>query len=66
MLLLLISRLTSWVQHCGPQFQAKVLRWTQAAKISLAVGTIVDHPRSRTQLMLGNMLLRQQLIVLQR
>jgi hypothetical protein len=66
MVLPLIPRFTSWVQSGWQQFQAKVLRWTQPTKVSLVVGTIADLPRSRTQLMLENMLLRQQLIVLQR
>jgi hypothetical protein len=56
----LISRFTSWVQRGWPQFQRRVLRWTQPAQIPLAVGTKVDLARSRTQLMLENMVLRQQ------
>ena len=65
MVLPVISRLTSWVQGGWQQLQTKVLRWTQPAKVSLTIGTIADLPRSRTQLMLENILLRQQLIVLQ-
>jgi putative transposase len=61
-----ISRFTSWVQRGWQQFQASMRRWSPPAKVSLAVGAILDLPRSRTQLMLENMLLRQQLIVLQR
>src|SRR5688572_26513122 len=62
----LISRFMCLVQRGWQQLQIRVLRWTQPAKVSLTIGTIADLPRSRTQLMLENMLLRQQLIVLQR
>jgi hypothetical protein len=60
----LISRFTAWVERGWRQFQSRVLRWTQPTQIPLAVGTKVDLARSRTQLMLENMVLRQQLIVL--
>jgi putative transposase len=62
----LISQFKAWVKRGWQQFQARVLRWTQPAKVSQVVGTIGDVLRSRTELMVENMLLRQQLIVLQR
>ncbi len=62
----LILRFKSWVQRGWQEVQARIRRWTQPAKVSQVAGTIGDLPRSRTELMLENMLLRQQLIVLQR
>src|SRR5512141_110605 len=66
MVIQLISRFKSWVPRGWQRFQAATLRWPQPTKVSLVVGTIGDFPRNRTELMLENMLLRQQLIVLQR
>src|SRR5262245_16830742 len=42
------------------------LRFLAPARLNLATGTLADLPRSRTELLAENALLRQQLIVLRR
>ena len=48
------------------QLQQKVLRWTRPIKASVTVGVLVDLRRSKSELILENVLLRQQLIVVSR
>ncbi len=55
-----------WLQRGWQTFQTKVFRWTKPAKPSLVVGAISDLPRRKTELILENALLRQQLIVVSR
>ncbi len=46
--------------------QERVKHWTKPAISVLIIGTILDLTRSRTDLVVENALLRQQLIVLNR
>ena len=46
--------------------QERIKHWTKPATSVLIIGTIVDLTRSRTDLVVENALLRQQLIVLNR
>jgi hypothetical protein len=48
------------------QFQQKIKQWAKPATLSLISGVISDLPRSRSDLIVENALLRQQLIVLHR
>ena len=48
------------------QFQQKIKQWSKPATLSLISGVISDLPRSRSDLIVENALLRQQLIVLRR
>jgi transposase InsO family protein len=53
------ASLTHWIQH-------KIKGWVKPTTVSLALGAISDIRRSRTDLLIENALLRQQLIVLYR
>jgi hypothetical protein len=61
-----LSRLTrrprTWVQA----FRKHVAHWTKPATDSLILSTMADLLRSKPEFVAENMLLRQQLIVLQR
>ncbi len=48
------------------QFQQKIKQWAKPATLSLISGVILDLTRSRSDLIVENALLRQQLIVLHR
>jgi hypothetical protein len=48
------------------QFQQKIKQWAKPATLSLISGVISDLTRSRSDLIVENALLRQQLIVLHR
>jgi len=49
-----------------PWFQEHVKHWTKPATSVLIIGILSDLTRSRTDLVVENALLRQQLIVLNR
>lgn len=66
MIIQLITRFKAWPQRQWQQVQEKVLGWTKPRNGGLVVGALQDLPRSKTDLMLENALLRQQLIVLKR
>jgi putative transposase len=55
----MISKLLLWLQRC-------IQHWTKPATPMLISGFLSDLPRSRTDLIVENALLRQQLIVLNR
>src|SRR4051812_3544355 len=61
-----ITRFKAWTQRRWQQVQDKVLGWTKPDNRGLVVGSLQDLPRSKTELMLENALLRQQLTVLKR
>ncbi len=63
MLLILIARLCSPLTRW---LESYYLRWTRLPQSSLALGLLLDMPRARSELLLENALLRQQLIILQR
>ena len=48
------------------QFQQKIKHWAKPATLSLISGVLSDLTRSRSDLIVENALLRQQLIVLRR
>src|SRR5258708_25973505 len=62
----LIARAKQWAGRQWQQLREKVLGWTQPVNYSLVVGVLQDLPRQKTDLLLENALLRQQLMVLQR
>src|SRR6185369_10983145 len=62
----LFSRIKSALRTDWQQSQQKVLRWTTPIKASVTVGALVDMRRSKSELILENVLLRQQLIVVSR
>src|SRR5258708_3804811 len=66
MIIQLIARSKHWAPRQWQQLREKVLGWTKPVNYSLAVGALRDLPCQKTDLMLENALLRQQLIVLQR
>ncbi len=66
MIVQLISRFKAWARRQWQQMQDKVLSWTKPTSTGVVVGALQDWPRGKTELMLENALLRQQLIVLQR
>ena len=49
-----------------PWFQERFKLWAKPGALPLIASTLSDLPRSRTDLILENALLRQQLIVLDR
>ena len=51
---------------CLDLFHARLLRWAKPLTSSLALGTLTDLGRSRSQLIAENALLHQQLIILHR
>lgn len=48
------------------QIQSRVKHWTSPASAALAAGFVVDLTRNKVDLLIENVLLRQQLIVLER
>ena len=54
------------VSFCSHLLQRRFLRWTQPLPTSLLLGTITDLARGKADLVAGNALLRQQLILLRR
>ena len=54
-----MGRILLWLQE-------RVKLWTKPATPALAVGLLSDLTRSRTDLLIENALLRQQLIILKR
>ena len=55
----MIGKILLWLQE-------RIKRWTKPATIVLIIGLLSDLPRSHTDLVVENALLRQQLIVLKR
>ncbi len=62
----LLNRLSPFVNHLLATFERAFLRLTQPSRQSLALSIAYDLPRSKSQLIAENALLRQQLIVLYR
>jgi hypothetical protein len=62
-ILTFISRLTSF---CLQSFHHRFVDWTKPSTTALIVGTLTDLPRSKSQLMAENALLRKPLIILRR
>src|SRR5213078_592607 len=62
-ILTFITRLTSF---CLQSFHHRFVGWTKPSHAALILGTLTDLPKSRSQLMAENALLRQQLIILRR
>jgi putative transposase len=62
----LITRFKAWARRQWRLMQDKVLSWTKPGSTGLVAGSLQDLPRGRTELMLENALLRQQLLVLKR
>ena len=58
-----ITRLTSF---CLQLLHHRFIDWTKPSNIVLIVGTLTDLPRSKSELVAENALLRQQLIILRR
>ena len=48
------------------QFQQKIKQWAKPATLSLIFGVLSDLIRSRTDLLIENAMLHQQLIILNR
>jgi hypothetical protein len=59
-----ITRFKAWAGRQWQPVQDKILGWTKPGNSGLVVGALQDQPRSKTDLMLENALLRQQLMVL--
>jgi hypothetical protein len=66
MIFQLVMRFKAWAQRQWQPVQDKILGWTKPGNSGLVVGALQDLPRSKTDLMLENALLRQQLMVLKR
>ncbi len=62
----MILQLITRCQRRWERVQDKILGWTKPRNGGLVVGALQDMPRSKTELMVENALLRQQLIVLKR
>jgi putative transposase len=62
-ILTFITRMTSL---CLQSLQHRFVDWTKPSTTSLVLGTLTDLPRSKSELVAENALLRQQLIVLRR
>ena len=62
-ILTFITRLTSF---CLQSFHHRFVDWTKPSNTPLILGTLTNLPRSKSQLMAENALLRQQLIILRR
>src|ERR671932_1424128 len=66
----MLRRCLAWlrrrVQRVDAALRTRVSRWTKPRPIALAAGLATDLTRSRTDLLLENALLRQQVIVLSR
>src|SRR5258708_633408 len=62
----LIARAKQWAGRQGQPLRERGLGWTQPVNYSPVVGLLQELRRQKTDLLLENALLRQQLIVLQR
>ncbi|MEP7285791.1 MAG: integrase core domain-containing protein [Chloroflexota bacterium] len=62
----LFIRIKRTIRTGWQQLQQKVLRWTTPIKVSVTTGVLGDITRSKSELILENVLLRQQLIVVSR
>src|SRR5437763_1703380 len=62
----LFTRIKRTIRTGWQQLQQKVLRWTTPTKASASMGMLGDMTRSKSELILENALLRQQLIVVSR
>ena len=60
------SSLKQRISFCFQTLREHVLRWIKPPATSLALGTIVDLTRNKTELLAENALLRHQLIILRR
>jgi len=60
------SSLKQRISFCFQTLREHVLRWIKPPATSLALGTIVDLTRNKTELLAENALLRQQLLILHR
>jgi putative transposase len=54
------------IRSCLDRSHTRFVRWTRPHNTSLLLGTIADLGRSKSELLVENALLRQQLIVLKR
>ncbi len=66
MLTKLVHRVQRFIGSAVQAIRTHVSRWTKPASPTLVSGTIVDVARSKPELIVENVLLRQQLIVLHR
>jgi len=66
----MLTRCPAWlgqrIQHGVDTLRARASRWTQPRPVALASGLAADLARSRGDLLLENMLLRQQVLILRR
>jgi hypothetical protein len=62
----LITRFKTWALRQRQQVQDKALGWTKPDSTGVVVGALADLHRRKTDSMLENALLRQQLMVLKR
>jgi transposase InsO family protein len=62
----LLNRFNPFFNHLLSMFERTFLHLTQPSRHSLALSIVSDLPRSKTQLIAENALLRQQLIILHR
>lgn len=62
----LFTRIKRTLRTGWQQIQRKVLQWTAPIKASVSMGMLGDMTRSKSDLILENVLLRQQLIVVSR
>ena len=66
MLMSMVKRAQFMIAQALTWFEQKLRVWTQPGLPSLALGTVADLTRDKSELVLENALLRQQLIVLRR
>jgi putative transposase len=66
MLTTLVNRIHRFVNVTVQAIRQRISRWTKPATAALVQGTVLDLARSKPELVTENMLLRQQLIVLNR
>jgi len=66
MIITALSRLRHLARRFLAAAGARVVRWTRPAPLALALGAAADAPRSRSDLLLENALLRHQLLILAR
>lgn len=65
-LILILSHLKRLVVTSVQVLRARFVHWTKPFTSSLPLGTLADLGRSKAELVAGNALLRQQLIILKR
>ena len=63
---MLLVFFVQFVAHPLIWLEGLYVRWTQLPQSSVALGGTLDLPRSRSELLLENALLRQQLVIPQR